>query len=80
MMGEVNGYPIRAAMQAPATAGTRPGRIILVQRNCQHDPWVTAWQGGTEAEGFDRSWCWGHYFENRDDALVDFAARVRRGY
>lgn len=61
--------------KTPAASATRAGRVILVDRGCEHEPFVTAWLG----DG-DSSWCWGHYFNDRAKAEADFAARVRRGY
>jgi len=59
----------------PADSATRAGHVILVKRDCSHQPFVTSWLG----EG-DSSWCWGHYFDDWLDAIEDFVFRARRGY
>ncbi len=66
---------IIASMATPAAPATRPGRVILVNRGGDFEPFVTGWLG----DG-DSSWCWGHYFQNEAEAREDFAARCKRGF
>lgn len=71
----VNGYPILESTATEADHATRPGHVILVQRDQEHQPFVTAWLG----EG-DTGWTWGHYFQDRADAEGDYRSRCKRGY
>ena len=71
----VNGYPILMQHKTPAAPMTRAGRVVLVQINNKHTPYVTAWLGDGDA-----SWCSGHYFSDKDEAAQDFDARVKRQY
>lgn len=72
----MNGHPVISAHHTPATPATREGHVILVDRGEHaHDRYVTAWAGLG-----DKSWCWGHYFNNRTDADADFSNRAARGY
>lgn len=66
----INGYPIRASFETPKRFATRAGRFILVERDTDHEPWVTAWLG----DG-DTGWISGHYFSARWKAEKDFLER-----
>lgn len=81
-MQTINGYPIIATFDTPAARGTRPGRVIMVDRGeGAHNRFVTAWQGTNEERTrFDGSWTWGHYFDSEKEAAADFVARSKRGY
>ncbi len=60
--------------RAPMTA---PGRVILVDlgEDRKSDRYVTWWQNG-ETGGC----VWGHYFDRKTEAVIDFEARAARGY
>lgn len=71
----VNGCAILKARYTPPASMTRPGHVVLVQRDTSLHPYVTAWLG----EG-DSGWWQGHYFDDRMTAELDFDRRTARGY
>lgn len=64
-----------ASFNTPAGPGVRAGRVILIKRDTEFEPYVTGWQG----EG-DKGWCSGHYFTDFEEAREDFFARCRREF
>jgi|LGOV01.1.fsa_nt_gb hypothetical protein len=68
-------YTVLKSHATPAASMTRAGAVILVDRDTSFQPYVTAWRG----DG-DNSWCWGHYFNDLDEATADYDARCIRGY
>ncbi len=73
----LNGLPVLAAFATNGDHATRPGFVVLVER--EHDAgdaeFITAWAG----DG-DNSWCWGHYYADKAKAEAYFASRCARGY
>ena len=65
------------SFSTPGGHATRPGAVILVDRGAKGvaHRYVTAWRGTG-----DDSWCWGHYFNDLDEARADFTSRCKRGY
>ena len=74
-METINSYPIRRAYPIPGGAGTRDGRVILVDTGRDIGRYVTAWLGDGDSQ-----WCQGHYIHDFAEALADYYARVVRGY
>jgi hypothetical protein len=77
----VHGHPIIATYTTPAGAGTRAGRVILVDLGPGRvrDRYVTGWQG-QDGNRFDDGWSSGNYIDDLFDALTDFVARARNGF
>lgn len=73
---QINGFNIIATYFTPADHMTRAGRYILVEREHEHSPYVTAWQGYDEEGNLDNSWCHGNYMPNKKTALEDFIRRI----
>ena len=69
------GYTILHQHKTPKAAGTLPGRVIMVDRGPGFQRYVTAWIADGES-----SWCWGHYFDDRESAAKDFQQRKNRGF
>ena len=66
-----HGYTILKQEPTPASIGTRPGRIVLVERTDEDDhPFVTGWLG----DG-DTQWWGGNYFTTLDNATIDYYER-----
>lgn len=84
--GTIHGHKVVAAEYQPGGRGTRPGRVILVDRGAGYhgERWVTAWHGRGLNEKdpleWDGEWGWGHYFSNEAKARTDYADRCGRGY
>lgn len=79
-MDTINGYVIIAQSETPRATATRAGRVILVDRGENtFQRYVTAWQG-RDGNVWDSSWCWGHYFEDKANAHIDYCRRTARGY
>lgn len=71
----LNGHKVIEAHHTPADRGTREGFVVLVDRACEFQPFVTAWAGLG-----DNSWCWGHYFQHESSAREDYDIRCKRGF
>ena len=55
--------------------GTRTGEVQLINRGAVPQPYMTCWHPDRDANP-----CWGHYFDDKLDAIDDFVFRARRGY
>ena len=71
----INGCDVIASAATGATAATRAGHVVLVQRDTGYHPYVTAWLGIGDSQ-----WNTGHYFVSLSEARDDFEKRARRGY
>lgn len=84
MTDTIHGYEIIVQAVSPGGNGTRPGRVILVDRGAgSQQRYVTAWQGRDlmgPGTGWDGEWGWGHYFDDKALAEADFHMRCVRGY
>ena len=71
----IHGFPVIMASKMSAGGnGTRPHRVILVERDESHrHRWVTA----IHCES-DQEWSTGNYFASRVDAVNDFNRRCNR--
>ena len=78
-LGTINGYPVIAAALTPGGRGLRPGATILVDRGeGSHDRYVVAWAGWSAQDGWDRSWCHGHYRSDFSDIWRVFTIHATR--
>ncbi len=64
-------YEILKRKETAGDEGTKSGAWILVKRDHDVHPFVTAWKGDV-----DTSWCWGNYFADIDEATKDFQSRA----
>ena len=74
--GTINGYPVRAVFEFPATPGCRPGRVILVERDPEFiDCWIVAHHYET-----DDHWAQGEYFASFASAWPVFVMDAARHF
>lgn len=74
----INGLPVIAASKSGRgfhSPGTRDGWIVVVQREHELHPYITAVLFEDDTE-----WVWGHYHATAREAFIDFDARVEKGY
>ena len=75
---EHNGYEFIATYRPQVLEGILPGRVILGQLKTGNSPtgaqFVTAYLPDD-----DICWQFGHYFNNQNEATIDYGERITRG-
>jgi hypothetical protein len=75
----VHHYNIIAQMRTPGGHGTRPGRVVFIDKGREehHHRYVIAWQGASNGR-WDNEWNNGQYIAEFSHAFEAFVARCQR--
>lgn len=68
---KLHGYPVIRSATMQQRPGTRPGRVVLVDRGTESPRYVVARHYGTDSE-----WCNGDYIDDKKAAVEAFNTRA----
>ena len=74
-LGTIHGYPIVGVFELPLSEGTRPSRVILVDRGPESpERWVVSFHSERDA-----NWGQGHYLAEFGEAMASFVRHIKHG-